>query len=138
VNDLARYIEEIVEPTFEDFNRNRKSVRHAFLACVAIYHAVDRAAYPKHPGNLRRAWGKTLEFKLVDIVAHHFKHVKSDDEKVQPRVGIPLVSVLGFNDTGDQMELRNMFFVIRDAIKFLHQQAASRGQIPARPPRAGK
>jgi hypothetical protein len=35
-----------VEPTFKDFERNRDSVRHTFLACVTIYHAIDRAAYP--------------------------------------------------------------------------------------------
>ena len=52
MNDLARYIEVIVEPTFEDFRRNSTSTRHAFLTCVAIYHAVDRVSYPKKPGSL--------------------------------------------------------------------------------------
>jgi len=124
VDSLARYIEVIVEPTFEDFRKER-TARRAFLACVAIYHAIDRAAYPKKPGNLRREWGKTLEFKMVDMVAHHFKHVESDDEKTPPlQPGIPLTRLLGFNDAGDEMELRNMFFIIRDAVKFLHAQAA--------------
>jgi hypothetical protein len=125
VNALTRYIESIVEPTFADFKRNRDSVRHAFLACVAVYHAIDRASQDSgiSRGNLRKEWGKTLEFKLVDVVAHHFKHVQSSDEKVSAKKsGIPIAFVLGLSDTGDTMELRNFFYVIRDAVKFLHKQ----------------
>ena len=125
MNDLARYLELIVEPTFDDFSRNPTSARHAFLASVAAYHAIDRVA-PRNRGNLRKKWGKeSMEFKLVDIVAHHFKHGKSDDERIAPaREGIPISFVLGFNESGDEMELRNYFFVLRDAIKFLHRKAA--------------
>ena len=87
VHDLARYLEIIVEPTFDDFSRNRASVRHAFLACVAIYHAIDRVSSPNKrggisTGNLREEWRtQSLEFTLVDIIAHHFKHVQSNDRK---------------------------------------------------------
>ncbi len=126
MNDLARYLEQIVEPTFEEFKKNPTSVRHAFLACVAIYHAIDRVRRP--PGNLRKEWGKkSLESKLVDVVAHHFKHVKSNDEKMR-RPGIPISFALGLSGTGDTMELRNFFFVMRDAIKFLHHQAQEKAQ----------
>jgi hypothetical protein len=49
---------------------------------VATYHAIDRVAYPKSVGNLRKAWGKEcMEFLVVDHVAHDFKHVKSEDER---------------------------------------------------------
>jgi hypothetical protein len=128
MKSLARYLELIVDPTLEDFTKNPTSLRHAFLACVAIFHAIDRASEEKgiSRGNLRREWGKTAEFKIVDIVAHHFKHVVSDDEKNIERrrkPSIPITFVLGFNDAGDQMELRNLFFVIRDAVKFVHKQA---------------
>jgi hypothetical protein len=47
---------------------------------VAIFHAVDRAAEEKgtRSANLRQGWSKeSLEVKLVDIIAHHFKHVQS-------------------------------------------------------------
>jgi hypothetical protein len=122
-SDLSRYLELIVEPTFDEFNRNPTSVRHAFIACVVIYHAIDRAAYPEKPGNLLREWRKqSLEFKLVEIVANHFKHVKSSDEKARVP-GIPISFALGLSDSGETMELRNFFFVIRDAVAFLHQQA---------------
>jgi hypothetical protein len=123
MGDLARYLEVIVEPTFSEFTRNRTSVRHAFLSCVVVYHAVDRASYPEKPGNLLREWRKkSRDFKLVEIVANHFKHVKSSEEKVTGP-GIPISFVLGLSDSVETMELRNFYFVIRDAIKFLHQQA---------------
>ena len=126
VHDLGRYLELIVEPTFDEFKKNRASVRHAFLTCVAIYHAIDRASYPNKPGNLRKEWGKqSLEFKLVDIIAHHFKHVHSSDEIIGiRRPGLPISRALGFNDAGDQMDLRNLFFVIRDAMKFCTSKLA--------------
>ncbi len=130
MNDLARYLEVIVEPTVDDFKRNPLSVRHAFLACVATYHAIDRVAYPKSPGNLRKQWRKhSSEFTVIDMVAHHFKHVKSDDEKAATQPGkIPLSFVIfgrpGSN-TDEQMELRNLYFVIRGAVRFLHQQTGA-------------
>ena len=125
MSNLSRYIDVIVEPTFDDFTKYRTS-RHAFLACVAIFHAVDRAAYPRGAARLRQQWCKaSLEFKLVDIAAHHFKHVKSTDERIPAsRPGIPIGFALGFNEAGDEMELRNFFFVMRDAIKFLRRKAA--------------
>ncbi len=58
MNDFAEYMELIVEPTFEDFQRNGGSVRHAYLACPAIYHAVDRAAYPDEASALAEQWRK--------------------------------------------------------------------------------
>jgi hypothetical protein len=129
MNALTRYIEFIVEPTFEDFKRNPNSVRHAFLACVAVFHAIDRASQETRVsrGNLRKEWGKkTPEFKFVDIVAHHFKHVQSDDEKVGAQTpGIPIAFALGLSDTGDTLDLHNFFFVVRDAVKFLHKEAAA-------------
>jgi hypothetical protein len=129
VSSLARYIEEIVEPTFEDF-RKHGTARHAFLACVAIYHAIDRVTYPKSPGNKRKEWGDaSLEFKWVDRAAHHFKHVECDDERAPASnpPGLPLSRVLAFDEPGlcHEMALRNFYFVMTKAIKFLREQAAS-------------
>src|SRR5665213_1581849 len=82
VNALARYLELIVDPTFAEFKRDPTSVRRAYLSCVVIYHAIDRAAFPAKPRALLEDWRKqSLEFKLVETVALSFKHVKSDDEK---------------------------------------------------------
>jgi hypothetical protein len=128
VSSLARYIEEIVEPTFEDF-RTYGTGRHAFLACVAIYHAIDRVSYPtqRRPGNLRKKWGcQSTAFKWVDIAAHHFKHVESTDERVSAgKPGLPPSRLIAFDEPGHDRALRGFFFVLRDAIKFLREQAAS-------------
>jgi len=131
-NALSRYLALVVEPTVEEFRRNPFSLRHAYLACVATYHAIDRVAYPKSTGNLRKAWGKeSLEFLIVDHVAHDFKHVKSVDERRITK-GIPLSHAIyggmGFNrhtlnDTGQLEALRNLTFVVSDAVKFLHKKA---------------
>lgn len=129
MNTLKRYLELIVDPTFDDFHANRGSVRRAFLACVAVYHAVDRVAESegKTTAHVRQIWGKeSLEFKLVDVIAHHFKHVKSNDEKIpSSRPGLPIGLALGFNEAGDEMDLRNIYFVIRDAVRFVHRKAGT-------------
>jgi hypothetical protein len=78
MEDLRRYLEEIVEPTVKDFAKHPASVRHAFLACVAIYHAVEYMAHPRKPQTLAQKWGSQSEaFRRVDEVAHAFKHVIS-------------------------------------------------------------
>jgi len=129
VKTLARYLAVIVDPTFDDFLNNPRSVRHAYLACVAIFHAVDRAAEESgtRGAHVRQVWCKeSLEFKLVDIVAHHFKHIQSSDEKIPlTRPGIPIGHVLGFDESGEGMELRNLYFVIRDAVSFVHKKAGT-------------
>jgi hypothetical protein len=99
---------------------------------VATYHAIDRVTYPKSAGNLRKAWGKeSMEFLIVDHVAHDFKHVKSEDKRRITRE-IPLSHAIygrtgfnthTFNDTGQIMALRHLTFVVQDAVKFLHKQA---------------
>ena len=118
-----------MDPTFDDFHGDRGSFRHAYLACVAIFHAVDRAAEENgdRPANLRQVWCKeSLEFKLVDIIAHHFKHVQSSDEKIpSTRPGIPIGLALGFDEAGEGMDLRNLYFVIRDAVRFVHKKAGT-------------
>jgi len=126
---LARYLEIIVDPTFDDFLGNRSSFRHAYLTCVVIFHAVDRAAEESGVGRakLRQVWCReSLEFKLVDILAHHFKHVRSSDEKIPAtRPGIPIWVVLGFDEADEGMDLRNLYFVIRDAVRFVHKKAGT-------------
>ena len=126
---LARYLQVIVDPTFDDFDCNRGSVRHAYLACVSIFHSVDRAAEEsgKRPAVVRQDWCRaSLEFKLVDVIAHHFKHVQSSDEKIPAtRPGLPIGLALGFDEFGEALDLRNLYYVIRDAVRFVHQQAGT-------------
>src|SRR4051812_48698626 len=70
-----------------------------YLTCVAVYHAVDRVAPPGKSGNVAVQWrSNSPNFYLVDIVAHHFKHVKADDERPNSKhPGIPIGHALGFD-----------------------------------------
>jgi hypothetical protein len=135
MNTLSRYLELIVDPTWDDFHNNRNSARHAFLACVAIFHTVDRVAEAagKDPSHFRQVWAnESIEFKLVDVIAHHLKHVLSNDERnLGNRPGLPIRLALGFNEAGDQMDLRNLYYVIRDAVRFVHRKAGT--EHPALP-----
>jgi hypothetical protein len=129
VKTLARYLEVIVDPTYDDFCSNSRSVRHAYLACVAIFHAVDRAAEESGTSSkhLRQLWcEESRDFKFVDIIAHHFKHVQSSDEKrpLKPN-SLPIGLALGFDETGESLDLRNLHFVIRDAVRFVHEKAGT-------------
>jgi len=78
MEDMVLYLEDIVTPTIKDFEANPTSVRHAFLACVATFHAIDYLAYPDKSANVRqRAREASPAFATVDLVAHAFKHVAS-------------------------------------------------------------
>jgi hypothetical protein len=124
MNAARLNLDTIVDPTFEDFRRTA-GARQAFLACETIFHAVDYAARPKNPAPLRQRWGQeSMEFSLVDSVAHHFKHVASSAETQPPSEGIPITHVLGFGPTGIDLERRIFYFVMRDAISFLLAKAA--------------
>jgi hypothetical protein len=87
MEDLVRYLDEIVEPTIADFEQNPTSVRHAFLACVAVFHSIDYLAYPRKPQPLRQLFRRqSTDFALVDRVAHAFKHVTSGNQ-IDERLG---------------------------------------------------
>jgi hypothetical protein len=128
MDTLARYLEVIVDPTWDDFHSNRQSPRHAFLTCVAIYHSVDRVAEAegKDASHFRQIWRKeSIEFMLVDVIAHHLKHVQSNDERnLGNRPGIPIALVLGFGLSGEQLNPR-LCSVIRDAVRFVHRKAGT-------------
>ena len=88
MEDLVRYLDEIVEPTINELQENPTSVRHAFLACVAVFHTIDYLAFPdkKAPRALRQKFGrKSPKFAMVDNVAHAFKHVVAGNPK-EPRL----------------------------------------------------
>jgi hypothetical protein len=88
MDDMLTYLDQMVEPTIRDFEQNPTSVRHAFLACVAAFHAIDYLAYPKkrRSATLRQKFQKnSTEFAIVDDVAHSFKHVVVGDRR-KPRL----------------------------------------------------
>jgi hypothetical protein len=86
MEDFVRFLTEIVDPTVKEFAANPGSARQAFLACVVTLHSVDYLAYDrklsKAPKGALRAIQEQFckqspDFKLVDEVAHAFKHVVS-------------------------------------------------------------
>jgi hypothetical protein len=82
--EIDRYFEQIVDPTIADFEANPTSVRHAFLAAVAVFHAIDYLGVKSHRKKFRE---DSADFALVDRIAHAFKHVHtghSADPNPQP------------------------------------------------------
>jgi hypothetical protein len=129
VNDFAEYMELIVEPTFEDFRRNGGSVRHAYLACVAIYHAVDRAAFPNEPRLLAEQWRtESMAFLLVEEVAQHFKHGQRrwvKKSKAKDHDALLITHPLGLEGGLKGLETHSLYFQARDAIKFLRSKVTA-------------
>ena len=70
-----------------------------------------------------------MEFMLIEQVALHFKHVKSDfakwAKKALPPDTLLITHPLGLSGDGEGLETRNLYFVVRDAFKFL------RGKVTA-------
>jgi hypothetical protein len=126
VNDLSEYMEIIVEPTFDDFKKNSGSVRHAYVACLVIYHAVDRAAYPDEARTLAEQWrSESLAFMLIEEVAQHFKHgqrrwVRKAKEKNPD--ALLITHPLGLEGDLEGLETHALYFQARDAVMFLREK----------------
>lgn len=137
MEDLERYLETIVEPTVGDFARHPASVRHGFMACVVMFHAVDYRSYPKSSAGLRQKWRRrSADFALVDKVANAFKHVATPSpqrpdllaENVRSRPpAVPGQMVPGLSIVGDPVgavvvEGQNLLHVVRRSPEFLRGQ----------------
>jgi hypothetical protein len=81
---------------------------------------------------LKKEWRKlSPAFAMVEVMALDLKHVKSKHHGPVPNripIGFALLGSMGFNthvfnDTGRHESLRNLRFLVQDAVKFLHQQA---------------
>jgi len=85
LDDMLYYLDGFVEPTIVDFENNPTSVRHAFIACVVTFHAIDYLAYPKRSRSRtmrQKARQASPDFDWVDQIAHAFKHVLTDRRDV--------------------------------------------------------
>jgi hypothetical protein len=93
MEDLALYLDEMVERTIKDFETEPTSVRRAFLACVVVFHGVDYLAFPDNSTGLRQKFRKDSQaFAIVEEVAHAFKHVitgKPSDPRLAASEVIP-------------------------------------------------
>lgn len=93
--DAKRYMDEIVEPTINDFEANPTSARHGFLACVVTFHAVDYLTHPQKAATKRNLFkAESPEFAFVDRVAHAFKHVQSGHETSAQRPSLNASDVI--------------------------------------------
>ena len=68
--EIERYFEQIVDPTIADLEANPTSVRHAFLAAVVVFHAIDYLDANSYRKQFRE---DNADFALVDRIAHAFQ-----------------------------------------------------------------
>ena len=141
MEDLLSYLDEIVEPTVQDFEANPTSVRHAFLACVAVFHAVDYRAYPRKARPTRQKYKQaSQDFALVDQVAHAFKHVVTGPQGKSKRLnaaeviarppaywGSAVSDLSSWNDPNGGVTLDrdrgvDVLATVKRAVEFLRQQ----------------
>jgi hypothetical protein len=143
MEDLVRYIEDIVEPTIREFEDHPTSVRHAFIACVAVYHGIDYLAFPRtKPKALKQRFVKqSHDFAIVNRVAHAFKHVAagpranpslraSDVISRPPAIWGQMVwdlsrwdDAIGGVTLSEEREV-DLLDAVKNAVKFLQDQGA--------------
>lgn len=100
---------------------------HACLACVVIYHTVDRACKSGRPSVLACQWmSESSSFSLIAEVAQSLKHGTRDwvKKKKDKNADMLLItSALGLNENLRDIELRNLHYQIKDAMSFIRKKA---------------
>lgn len=154
ISDMQRarlnwYLDHVAEPTVAELRAKPHSLRLLYLAAAVVFHSVDRAAYPNANRELRRTWRRACEaFKLVDMLAHDFKHMQSDlrhpsnPEPVTYNIVRGSAAVLGqmafnthnFNDTGEWHAMPQLAHAIEVAMAFV-RRCPSDLALPAPPKR---
>jgi hypothetical protein len=121
VEDLDRYLDEIVEPIVKEFEENPSSVRHAFVACVVVFHTIDYLAFPRSSSTLRQMFRKdSIDFALIDEVAHAFKHVETGKPQSRLNVGKVISHGGAFsNDFSDDFDISKVTVIDRPGINLL-------------------
>jgi hypothetical protein len=142
VEDLEKYLNDIVDPTVREFADNRASVRHAFIACVITCQAADYLAFPKRAAGVRKRWrDRSRDFRIVDDVGHAFKHVIVGDKQNprlkaqevlsrQPFVGDLAIGVSRFGVIREGVMLANdplidLLETVEAAVRFLREQLSA-------------
>lgn len=147
MEDLERYLNEIVEPTLDDFREHPSSVRKGFLACVALDHSVDYLAYPDDRSQwdgkehrdkrarLRKQFREESEqFRLASEAANAFKHVKTTSQRGLEAAEVyerpPAMAgrmMAGLSMVGDAsgavgVDGHNLLHVATEALRFLRSK----------------
>ncbi|WFU82123.1 hypothetical protein QA645_05055 [Bradyrhizobium sp. CIAT3101] len=144
MEDLERYLNEIVEPTVNDFRSKPSSVRTGFLTCVAIDHSVDYLAFPgdralwdgkdhrdKRAALRRQFREENEQFRLASEAANAFKHVKTTSKRGLEAAEVyerpPALAgrmMAGLSMAGDStgavvVDGHNLLQVVTEALRFL-------------------
>jgi hypothetical protein len=147
MEDLERYLNDIVEPTVDDFRGQPSSVRIGFLTCVAIDHSIDYLAFPgdrtlwdgkahrDRRATFRKQFSEEDEnFRLASEVANAFKHVKTISkrgleatevyERPAARAGVMMLGVSMIGDTTGAVVVdgHNLLQVVTEALSFLRSK----------------
>jgi hypothetical protein len=155
VEDLERYLNEIVAPTVDDFRRTPSNVRIGFLTCVAIDHSVDYLAFPRDPtlwdgkehqtkrAGLRKQFKEENEgFRLASEVANAFKHVKTTSKRGLEAAEVyerpPAMAgrmMAGVSMVGDAMgavvvDGHNLLMEVTEALRFLRLKTTGQPRQP--------
>jgi len=81
----AEYVDEIVIPTVREFRDNRRSRRHAYLACIVTFHIKDHLAKAGKKGiEKTMRTGASKAFDLVRGICNGTKHVVTDSSHAIP------------------------------------------------------
>jgi hypothetical protein len=79
----AEFMGEIVVPTLREFRDERRSRRHAYLACIAVFHLKDHLKKAGEKGiedAMRAECG--LAFDVVRGICNGTKHVETDGSHI--------------------------------------------------------
>ena len=81
---------QIVEPTINEMAANRSSMRHAVIACLAIFHTLDYLAGSRRKAVVRGEFRRlSPAFAAVDRIAHAADRKSPGDRRAPPRGGAP-------------------------------------------------
>lgn len=147
MEDFERYLNEIVQPTVQDFRNRPSSVRIGFLTCVAIDHSVDYLAFPgnrslwdgrehrEKRAKLRKQFREESgSFRLASEAANAFKHVKTTSERGLEAAEVyerpPAMAgrmMAGISMVGDStgavvVDGHNLLRVVTEALQFLRSK----------------
>jgi hypothetical protein len=89
--DPLEYVEEIVRPTMAEFQANPRSRRHAYLACMVVFHIKDHLKKAGEKGiedKMRKATRATSAFDVVRGICNGAKHVETTpDHRIPFKAG---------------------------------------------------
>jgi hypothetical protein len=92
---------EIVDPTLKDLASNPSSRRHAFIACVVTFHAIDYLAGNKRKAIVRAEYRRqSRAFVAIDRIAHARDLHRFDGRQPSDVIGEQPPETIAFRQAG--------------------------------------